>query len=216
MEYVMALMREIEIYINDKQARIALEARLVQMKKETVVKMIEDEDIPSQSDLIQVAETFDVRGIVHRGNEKRMEHVNTVREVSRITIAFGFILRDMKCELLTRIIEEIILDNSLVKALGYDKIPGGKKKPGWISAINDEAVERHGIGEKNEILIGEAIRYMKNKCNVNGDTLIEKNTILEAGLTDKYILDGPRVKMRTQRKSRNQLGKPYRDAIKIT
>jgi hypothetical protein len=145
-----------------------------------------------------------------------MDHVNTLREVSRITIAFVIILRDMKSELLTRIIEEFILVNSLVKAIGYDRIPGGEKKPGWITAINDEVVERHGIGEKNEILIGEAIRYMKNKCNVNGDTLIEKNTILEAGLTDKYILDGPRVKMRTQRKLRNQLGKPYKNAIKIT
>jgi len=161
MEYMMALMREIEIYMNDPKVGIALEASLVQMKKETIIKMIEGGEIPPITDLSKQAEMFDVRKIDYRDTEGRMEHVNTIREVSRITADYGFMLRDMKCELLTRIIEEIIMDNSLVKALGYDKIPGGKNKPGWISPVNSRVIEKHGIGETNEILIGEAIRFMK-------------------------------------------------------
>ncbi len=74
----MALMREMEVYMNDAQARMALEASLMQMKKENITKMIEEENITIQSDLIAIAKTFDVRSIVHKDTEERMENINTV------------------------------------------------------------------------------------------------------------------------------------------
>jgi len=173
-EYVGALLRDVEVYMNStgtlqshalcSSVEAATKQCLWMLKKNNKLPTIPvlfnqiDQYLISPKKIITFMDSFDTP----ETEETTFAHTHIMAEAIYTTSALGFMLRDMNNELCARITDEILLADRTAKALG-DLGIGNRRKLGPIIGEGNENFHKHTITGRTYLRIRIAIQEARRQ-----------------------------------------------------